>query len=148
MYLLWLKTLISVRRRNIWNILSSNIRQTVTTTSLLITRQSYNKFIQKEHKFKYVCISKPGLKISRRRLLNHPVGWGKEYYSYMMYCTKNVRSRIWKLWAFRCRVKVGKCHLYCDKNDVHIFLICSETERWRQIRSGQVIMRRKPTINL
>jgi hypothetical protein len=30
-------------------------------------------------------------------------------------------------------VKVGKYHLCCDKNDVHILLNCSETERWRQL---------------
>jgi hypothetical protein len=50
-----------------------------------------------------------------------------------MYCTKNDRSGIWKLWGFRGRVKVGKCHLHCDRNDIHILLNCSETEKWRQL---------------
>jgi len=53
-----------------------------------------------------------------------------------MYCTKNDRNGIWKLWGFRGRVKVGKCHLHCDKNDIHILLNCSETERWRQLNQN------------
>jgi hypothetical protein len=56
---------------------------------------------------------------------------GEEYY--IMYCTRNERSRIWKLWGFRCKVKVGKCHLCCDKNEVHILLNCSEMQRWTEL---------------
>lgn len=49
-----------------------------------------------------------------------------------MYCTRNVRRGIWKLRVLRGEVKLGKCHLYCDNNDVHILLNCSDTKRWRE----------------